>query len=439
MPDRSPRTSLLPLVKKYFESDPLAAAHSLETMAEEEAVAVLKALPPYLSAQAFAYLQVNFAADVLKELPPPLFSEIVGRLESQQGAAIFMHLPDDIRQPFLEYLPDNTKKQIQELLTYPEDSAGRIMTTDFLAFHAGLKVKEVIQRIRLLARRKSPASYAYVVDQENHLVGVINMRDMMLSPPDAALEAVMRKDIFSVNCLMDREVVAAELSKRHFFAAPVVDNENRLLGIVKAEQLIEEVQEEATEDIQKLFGAGGDERAFSPVPFSLRMRLPWLYVNLATAFLAASVVALFEDVIARITILAVFLPVVAGQGGNAGAQSLAVVIRGLVLREIPPKKVWKLVMKEALIGTLNGVFIGAVTGLIVWVWHGNPYLGVVIGLAMLVNLLFAGLSGAAIPITMKGLGLDPAQCSNIILTTITDVMGFFTFLGFAVLFQNHLK
>jgi len=436
MPNRIP---LLPIVKKYFETDPQAAAQSLETMTEEEAVAVLKALPPQLSAQAFPYLQVHYAAAVLKDVPSHVFEQIIEKIDSQQAASIFMHLPEDSRKTFLDNLSDKIKRQIQELLTYPEDSAGRIMVTDFLAFHSELKVKDAIQRIRILAKKKSTSSYAYVVDRENCLIGVMNMRDMMLSPSDATLESVMRKDIFSVNCFMDREKIANEFSKRRFFAAPVVDNENHLLGIVKAEQLLGDVQEEATEDLQKMFGAGGDERAFSPVGFSLRMRLPWLYVNLATAFLAASVIALFEDIIAKITVLAVFLPVVAGQGGNAGAQSLAVVIRGLVLREIPAKRVWKLIGKETIIGIFNGVFIGVVTGLIAWVWHGNPMLGVVIGLAMLVNLLLAGFSGAAIPVVMKTIGLDPAQCSNIILTTITDVMGFFSFLGFAVLFQNYLK
>jgi len=174
------------------------------------------------------------------------------------------------------------------------------------------------------------------------------------------------------------------------------------------------------------------------VLFSLRKRLPWLHVNLGTAFLAASVVGLFEDVIARFTVLAVFLPVVAGQGGNAGAQTLAVVMRGLVLREIPRGKIWRLILKETSVGILNGVAIGLVTALVAWMWHGNAVLGVVIGLAMIVNLFAAGLSGAAIPLTMKTMGLDPAQSSSIVLTTVTDVVGFFSFLGFAVLFQNHL-
>jgi len=213
---------------------------------------------------------------------------------------------------------------------------------------------------------------------------------------------------------------------------------NKLIGVIRPDQLIKGVKENISEDIMKMFGAGGDEKTFSPVLYTLKKRLPWLHVNLLTAFMAASVVAVFEDVIAKITILAVFLPIVAGQGGNAGAQSLAVVMRGLVMREIPPHKVKHLIAKETLVGAVNGVVIGVVTGMVSWLWKGNPYLGVVIGLGMLVNLTAAGLSGALIPVAMKALRLDPAQCSSIILTTITDIVGFFAFLGFAAIFQQFL-
>jgi magnesium transporter len=260
----------------------------------------------------------------------------------------------------------------------------------------------------------------------------------LLASPDITLESIARKDVFSLHCFIDRKEAANELAKRRFFAAPVVDSENHILGIIKAERLIQGIQEDMTKDIQKIFGAGGDERVYSSILFSLKKRLPWLHVNLATAFLAAAVVALFEGIIAKLTVLAVFLPVVAGQGGNAGAQSLAVVMRGIVMREIPKDKVFSLISKEAKLGAINGAIIGVVTALIAWIWHGNPYLGLVIGLGMLLNLVFAGLSGSSIPIVMKKIGLDPAQSSNIILTTVTDVMGFIAFLGFAVLFQNYL-
>jgi magnesium transporter len=276
------------------------------------------------------------------------------------------------------------------------------------------------------------------VDEQDHLIGVMNMRDLLLAAPDRTLESVMRTEVFAFHCFTDREEAAMEFSKRRYFAAPVVDSDQRILGIIKAEQLIQGAQEELVEDLQRMVGAGGDERTSSPVSYSLRKRLPWLHVNLITAFMAAGVVAMFEDIIAKLTVLAVFLPVVAGQGGNAGAQSLAVVMRGLVMREIPRARIKGLVLKETWMGALSGTITGTVTALVAWAWNGNPWLGLVIGLAMIVNLLAAGFSGAFIPIAMKAVGLDPAQCSSIILTTVTDVVGFFAFLGFAVVFQSRL-
>jgi magnesium transporter len=431
-------TPLLPLVQKYFERDTQAAARSLEMLTEEEAAQVLKELPATLTLQALRHLQVSYAAALLKNSDANLFKKIASALDPQDAASIFMHLPEGDRERLLSFIPDKLKSQVLELLRYPQDSAGQLMTTNFLSFHIDVTASEAVEKIRNLAKKSFPASYAYVIDDEDHLVGVMNMYDLMLASPEQTLESVMRKDVFALHCSVDREDAANELSKRNYFAAPVVDSENRILGIIKAEQLIQGIQEEGTEDLQKMFGVGGDERAFSPIRFSLKKRLPWLHVNLATAFLAAAVVALFEGIIAKITILAVFLPVVAGQGGNAGAQSLAIVMRGLVMREIPKRKVWSLILKESWLGIINGAVIGTVTAAVAWLWHGNPFLGIVIGLGMLLNLFIAGLSGASIPIAMKYAGLDPAQSSSIILTAVTDVVGFFSFLGFAFIFQSYL-
>jgi len=432
-------TSLLSFVQKHVEQDPVSVAHMLETMEEASVLPILKVLDPEYCAQIFPHLQVSYAAALFKEVTAEHFVEIAKEMKPEQAAAILIHLAHDLRKVLVERLPLEMKREVQELLRYPEDSAGRIMTTEYLAFRKDTKVKDAIQRIRSLAvQQHAPQTYAYVMDEGKHLMGVLNMRDLLLASPEAPLESIMKTDVFSVSGFMDREEVAHELAKRHFFTAPVVDAEHRLLGVLKADSLIGEIQDEATEDILKMVGAGSDEETFSPILFSLKKRLPWLHVNLATAFLAASVVALFEDIIARITILAVFLPVVAGQGGNAGAQTLAVVMRGLVMREIRPTNARRIILKEAGIGVLNGVIIGVVTAAIAWIWHGNPFLGVVIGLGMIVNLTAAGLSGAAIPILLKRFGLDPAQSSSIFLTTITDVVGFFAFLGFAVLFQDFL-
>ncbi|HEX9667214.1 MAG TPA: magnesium transporter [Thermodesulfobacteriota bacterium] len=429
---------LFPYVEKFFEYDPLTATRALETMDEDEAIEILKNLPPSVSVKIFHNLQVNYAAALLKEIPTNTFKEIVENLSPEQGAAIIVNIPEDIRKRLLECLSNKSRQMIQELLIFPVDSAGRIMTTNFIAFRTDIKVKDAIQRIRSLAFQKQTSSYVYVVDNGNRLVGVLNMRDLLLASPEAKLESAMIKDVFTINAFTDREEVANQLSSRRYFAAPVVDSDNKLLGIVNSDQLLSHVQQEATEDIQKMFGAGGNERVYSSIWFSLKKRLPWLHINLATAFLAGSVVSLFQDTIAKIAVLAVFLPVIAGQSGNAGLQSLAVVMRGLVMREIPPKNVPMLLIKEAKIGIFNGIIIGFVTAFISWIWKGKRYLGLVIGLAMILTLIIAGLAGAIIPLAMKTFGLDPAQSSSIILTTVTDVVGFFVFLSFAVIFQSYL-
>lgn len=425
-------------VDEVFKLSSETAVSVLEHMPESEASAILCSLPPAVAVQAVRQFQITYAAELLKNADNDFLKEIVNSLGTYRAASILMHLPEEKRESISPFLPDKLKEEIRDLLTYPENSVGRIMTTDFLSFQKDLTAQEVIDKIRTMAKRKIAYSYAYVVDTDNHLVGVLNMHDLMIAPPDQTLEEISRKEVFSLHGFTDSQEAAADIAKRKYFAVPVVDSENHLLGIIKAEWMLKGVREDVTRDIQKMFGAGGDERITSPISHSLKKRLPWLHINLATAFLAAAVVAMFEGIIAKITILAVFLPVVAGQGGNAGAQSLAVFMRGIIMREIPKDKIFQLILKEGKLGVLNGLIIGIVTAIIAWVWYGNPYLGLVIGLGMLVNLFFAGLAGASIPIFMKKIGLDPAQSSSIILTTVTDVIGFFAFLGFAVLFQGFL-
>ena len=429
---------LLPLVRSYIEKEPELAAHTLEAMSEEEAVGTLRALPAGLAARLVPLLQTRYAAALLAEADETLMRAVVRGIEPKQAATILMHLDTQTRERVVPLLPDRLRHELQEQLQYPEDSIGRTMSTQFISFREHNRVRDVTRRLRAAAKKRLPASYVYVLGEDERLLGVLNMHELVLADPEQTLDAVMRRDVFAMHAFTSQEDAAADLSKRRYFAAPVIDNDGRMLGIIRSEDLLRGVQQEVAEDLQRMVGVGADERVFSSIGFSLKKRLPWLHVNLITAFAAAAVVALFEGLISRITVLAVFLPVVAGQGGNAGAQSLAIVMRGLVMREIPKHRRGYLVFKEGLLGTVNGVVTGAVTALVAWAYSGMPALGVVVGLGMVVNLLFAGLAGASIPLAMKALRLDPAQCSSIILTTVTDVVGFFAFLGFAMAMQGYL-
>lgn len=429
-------TSLLLLLRPLIEADPLRAAHQLETLSEDEAIDTLHSLPDALVASLLPHLQASYAAAILGEADDSMVVAVANQLDPKRATTILMQISPEARQRLLPHLAESLRREVQEHLTYPVDSVGRVMSTQFLAFHATMRAGDAVRKIRTLAQHGMPASYVYVIDDDDTLLGVLNMHSLMLAAEEAPLSAIMNRDVFTVHAFTDCEDAASQLSRRRYFAAPVVDSEGHLLGIIKAEHLLADVQKEVTEDLLRMVGAGGDERAFSPMAFSLRKRLPWLQVNLVTAFMAAGVVAAFEGLIAQMTMLAVFLPVIAGQGGNAGAQSLAIVMRGIVMREVPPHKRKHLIAKETLLGLMSGAVTGIITGIVAWLWYGSAALGLVVALGMVTTLIIAGFAGASIPLIMKGLRFDPAQCSTIILTTITDVVGFLVFLALAFAFKD---
>ena len=430
---------VMTFTERLIAQDIGKAVKILEETPKKDAAAILATMSSEGVAQLIRRLQTSFAASLLEERDADSAASILTTLPPNQAASIVMHLSLESRDRLLPNISGELAEKIRDLYTYPEGSVGRYMSTDYLTFLKHEEAGDVIEKIRALAGKKIfPASYTYVVDDDGILQGVLNMRDLMLARPEQPLSSFMIANVFTLHCFLDRGEATREMAKRKYFAAPIVDNDNRILGVIKAENMLTGLKEDVTADLLKMVGAGGDERTFSPIRFALKKRLLWLNVNLVTAFMAAAVVAMFEGIIAKITILAIFLPVIAGQGGNAGAQSLAVVMRGLVMREIPAKRVNELIWKETRLGAINGVAIGVITAFIAWLWHGNAWLGLVIGLGMILNLVIAGFAGSSIPILMKKMGVDPAQSSSIILTTVTDVMGFLAFLGLAVIFQDYL-
>lgn len=430
---------IIVFIERLIDQDVGKAIKILEETPKAEASFILAQMSPDRVNQLIKRLQTSFAAALLEDMEADSAVAILASMPPNQAASVVTHLSLAKRDQILPSISGDLANKIRELYTYPEGSVGRFMSTDYLTFYKHEEAGDVIEKIRNLATRKTmPVSYAYVVDDDGILQGILNMRDLMLARPEQPLSTFMITNVFTFHCFIDRSEAARDMAKRKYFAAPVVDNENRLLGVIKAERMLAGLREDVSSDLLKMVGAGGDERTFSPLFFALKKRLLWLNVNLLTAFMAAAVVAMFEGIIAKITILAVFLPVIAGQGGNAGAQSLAVVMRGLVMREIPSSRVKELIFKETKLGAINGVVIGIITAFIAWLWHGNGWLGLVIGLGMILNLIIAGFAGSSIPILMKKMGIDPAQSSSIILTTVTDVMGFLAFLGLAVIFQSYL-
>ena len=367
---------------------------------------------------------------VIAEMDDQFFAELFPTLDPFSGALILSRLDPEIIEKKLDLVSSKLSKEIREIITYPPESAGFIMDTKIISFYPETCVDKVLTELRSLKDRRIFS--VSVVDKENKLLGRVPVQTIAVSHPEETLDNLMENAI-SIHVMSPQEDAVKLLKDGKIINLPVVDLDNRLLGVIRHDALIKAAEMDATEDVQAIFGAGREERALSKASFAIKKRLPWLEINLATAFLAASVVGIFEDTIAQITVLAVFLPVVAGQSGNTGSQALAVTIRGLALREIRIGQWFRVARKELIVGTVNGIAVALTTSLIVYIWASSLGLAMVIGISMIFSMAIAGFSGAVIPILLKSVGQDPAQSSSIILTTVTDIVGFFSFLGLATL------
>jgi magnesium transporter len=421
------------LARELVESHPLDAARILERLEPPEAWEALRLFDEALHPAIIEGFNSDYAARVLLELSQDERVAIVRELPSEVTADVLEYFPNEDKETLLGELSDLHAEEIEELGEYEEDTAGSVMSPEFVALREGATVTDALTRLRRMALVGQNVNYVYVLDEDSRLTGVLMMRDLVLSLPNKLLRDIMVKNVLRVYASTKLSDVADLLMERRLLAAPVIDDDERLKGVVSATQLVSELQEEGFEDAQKMFGAGEDENASSTALFSIRKRLPWLGVNLLTAFLAGAVVGAFDQVLAQMTFLAAFLPIVAGQGGNSGAQALAVTLRSLALGEMDVRQPRRVIFKELLVGLSNGILIGALAGVVAAVISGKVALGVVILLAMIINLVMAAISGSMIPIVMQRLGQDPAQSSNILLTTITDCVGYGVFLLLALL------
>ena len=415
------------------ESDPHDAADILEAIDEEAAAGLIAALETHEAADVLEEMSHEAAADVLEELPSDAAARLLTELPPDEAADIMGHLQAAIRDVVLEKLDEDRFDEIQRLMAFPPDSAGGLMKPDPAALPVGLTAGEAIESLRRLHEHLEDLSYVYVVDDGGRLVGVLSFRELVFARPGTALDEVMIPNPVAVRPETDRERVAEVTQRYGLLSVPVIDHRGVLMGLVSIEDVIEAVQSEATEDIAVMVGAGVEETLYTPWQRSVRTRLPWTAVNLATAFLVALVVSRFEPVIDRVAVLAAYMPVVASIGGNSGAQSQAIVIRGMAFDRIPAQLARRVITRSLLIGLVNGVAIGALSGAIAAFFTHQAKIGFVIGLAALVNLIVANVAGSGIPILLQKLGQDPAVASNIFMTMITDMVGFGGFLAIATL------
>ncbi|MDZ7780641.1 MAG: magnesium transporter [Gemmatimonadota bacterium] len=423
------------LAGTFIREFPEEAADRLDELPAHEIAGVLSTEPTRHAVPLLEHLPPHLAVDVLGALSEDSRRDVVATMDPVRAVSVLGWMDEAARAALLDRLAPSLARELRMMADYPPETAGRLMDPRAIGLAPGTTVQQALDRLRAVRKRR--VADVFLIDSERRLTGTVPLQALAAASSDAVVETLAQPAV-AVQAIDPQEEVVEHFSKRRLSSLPVVDFEGRLLGVIRADTLALTAQEDVAADMQTMVGASRQERALSPVLFAVKKRLPWLEINLVTAFLAASVVGIFEDTIARFTALAVLLPVVAGQSGNTGAQALAVTMRGLAMREIRIGQWPRLLRKEATVGLLNGVAVSLTTAAGVYVWSRSVGLALVIGVSMVLSMVAAGIAGVLIPTMLTMLGQDPAQSSSIVLTTVTDIVGFASFLGIATMLAGLL-
>lgn len=424
------------LAEALADRHPQHAATVLDQSRAASGAEWLSAQPTERAVSVMAKLTSETAEQLLRRMAPGAAGPVLALLAPSRASALLARLPEEQREALLATLEPGSAKELRALMHYPPGSAGQLMDPRVVSFAPQDTVRDVLRKLRSLRHRR--IQDVFVVDPEGTLVGSIPVQSVVLGERGQALSSLVSGIPILVQAMSSRESVLETLQEHRAASLPVVDFDGRLVGVLRQTELLTTTAESASAKLAKMVGASQDERALSSPWFAVRKRLPWLLVNLLTAFLAAAVVGLFEGTIARFTALAVLLPVVAGQSGNTGAQALAVTMRGLALREVRVRHWYRIAGKELVAGLLNGIGVALTTSIAVYFWSRSLGLALVIGVSMIISMTAAGGAGAVIPMILTAARQDPAQSSSIVLTTVTDVVGFLSFLGIATLLASML-
>lgn len=390
----------------------------------------------YIQLPVWQQLMPSVAAELLVAMPSELGKQLLSELPPHYAVKVLGQLDESQQQLFLQALDSSVRHELTALMAYPENSAGRLMDTRITHFRGDMTAEQALAILRKAKLKTARA--LFLVDSTGRLTNKVHLQDIAIADPTTTLDALAQSVTAAVKSTAPNEEVSEIFEQHQLLDLPVVDINNQLLGIIYHATLLKASQQELSSDVLAMVGASREERALSKPFFAVKKRMPWLQINLITAFMAASVVGLFENTIAQFTALAVLLPVVAGQSGNAGAQALAVTMRGLALREITTRQWSRVMVKEVGAGLMNGLCIALTCGVGVYLWSQSIGLVIVICSSMIIAMVAAGFAGALVPIVLVRLGQDPAQASSIILTTVTDIAGFFAFLGIATLLSGML-
>lgn len=412
---------------------PSEIADVIESRPGRERENVWNLVDAELEGDVLSHMQDAVRTEFLENMHPTEVADATKDLDADDVADILQDLPEDVADTVLRSMDEQNRDRLSSVLTYPEDSAGGLMNIDIVSVRADVSLDAVTRYIRLLGEIPTKTDNLMVVDRDNHYLGVLPLTELLVRDPETSVGEWMEEEAYLSASTPEAEV-AKLFEQRDLLSAAVVDDENRLLGRITIDDVVDVIQEEAEHVVRSMAGLGDDDDMFAPVVASTKRRAIWLGINLLTAFLAAWVIGRFEDTIQELVALAVLMPIVAGMGGIAGSQTLTIAIRGIALGQIVKANIKPLIIKELTVGLLNGILWSCVVAGIVILWFENPYLGLIIGLSMIINLMVAALAGALIPMTLKRYGIDPAIAGGVILTTVTDVVGFMTFLGLATIF-----
>jgi len=420
----------------FLSNHPAEAGAVLERTDPEEAAQALLPLPLAHASDVLTRMSVDAAAQTLRCMDEAWARDTLLAADFVQAARWLSYLDKETSTRLLAELPAQSQRNIREALEYPPGTAGRLMDPRVTTFREDTMIDDALEHIRKTKNRK--ITDVVLADEDGRMTGVVSLQSLVGAPKDAAIGSLAERHRPVVNPMATRDEVVELLNRHALSSLTVVDLDGQILGILPYDALVRAAQHAATDDLQQMVGAGKNERALSRPLLVVKSRLPWLLTNLVTGFIAASVVGVFDATIARFTALAVLMPVVAGQAGNTGAQALAVTSRGLALREIRGAHWWRVCKKELLGSVVNGASVGLVTAACTFLWSHNLGLAMVIGISMICSMVIAAIAGASVPIILTALKRDPATASSIILTTVTDVSGFFSFLGLATLLASFL-
>jgi magnesium transporter len=411
---------------------PADVADLIELARRDEREGLVKALAGIISPDVLAELNDFVREDLIDEMEPQQVADLAGQMETDDAVALIEDLDEDEQQAVLEKMEPDDRAAVEEALSYPEESAGRLMQRDLCAVPEHWKVGQVIDYLRSEDELPTDFWEVFVVSPDHHPVGTCKLSTILRSPRTTLVSDIMHREQTLIQVEMDQEDVALRFQKYALVSAAVVDGSGRLVGMITVDDIVHIIQEEAGEDVLLLSGAGEEGDINEPVIESYRTRVRWLITNLGTALVASTIISFFEGAIAQLVVLAALMPIVAGVGGNAGTQTLAVTVRALATNQLTSSNRWRAVGREMRVALLNGGTVAAILGVGVALVFGNPLLGGVIAAAMLANILVAGTVGSLVPLTLERFGIDPAVSSSVFVTMVTDSMGFLLFLGLAV-------